>query len=162
MMKVAAVVALGLVGFVSAARADEEKLALKDVPKAVLDAVKAKFPAAELKEASKEVEEGKTTYEVSLEDKGKAVDVALTAEGKIVEIETEVAAGDLPKAVASAIAAKYPKATLKQAEEIVEFEGGKETRSFEILLVTVAKKTVEVELAPDGKIIEEEEEDDDN
>src|SRR3954447_75360 len=92
MMRIAvagAVVWLGLLGLVSGARADEEKITLKDVPRAVLDAVKEKFPGAELTGAEKETEDGKTTNEVALQENGKNVDVALTAEGKIVEIERE-------------------------------------------------------------------------
>lgn len=150
---------LGLVAFVPVVRAGEEKVPLKDVPMAVLDAVKARFPAAELKEAARETEDGRTTYEVALKQAGKAVDVALTAEGEITEVETELAAKDLPKAVASAIETKFPKSTIKGAEEIVEFEGDKQTRSFEVLLETGARKPVEVKLSPEGKIVKEEEDD---
>jgi hypothetical protein len=165
MMRIAAAVtvaSLGLLVAASSGRADEEKVALKDVPKAVLDAIKAKFPGAELTEAAKETEDGKTTYEVALKDKaGKAVDVAATAEGKITEIETTIAAKDLPKAVVSAIDAKYPKATVKKAEEIVAIDGDKETKSFEVVLTTADKKTLEVKLSPEGKALEEEDDDED-
>ncbi len=53
------------------ARADEVKVPLKDVPKAVLDSIKEKFPRAELTEATKETEDGKTTYEIALKDGGR-------------------------------------------------------------------------------------------
>ena len=150
------VVTLGMLGFVSAVRADEEEVPLKDVPKVVLDAVKARFPGAELKEAAKETEDGKTTYEVALDDKGKGVDVSLTAEGKITEIETEVAAKDLPKAVTAAIEAKYPKAKLKQAEERIEFEDGEEEKSYEVQVVTADGKDVEVTVDEEGEIEDDE------
>ncbi|MEJ7638178.1 MAG: PepSY-like domain-containing protein, partial [Singulisphaera sp.] len=149
---VGAVVSLGLLGFVSAAGADEEEVPLKDVPKAVLDAVKARFPGAELKEAVKESEDGTTTYEVALKDKGKAVDVALTAEGKVIEIETEVAAKDLPKAVSSAIEAKYPKASVKKAVELIEFEDGEEEKTYEVQVVTADGEAIEVSVDEDGEI----------
>ena len=48
---------------------DEEKVALDKLPKTVVDAVKVRFPDAELKEASKETEKGKTTYEVGIVNK---------------------------------------------------------------------------------------------
>jgi hypothetical protein len=153
---------LGLLAWVSAAAADEQKVALKDLPKAVVDAVKARFPAAEMKEASKETEDGKTTYEVSIEDKGKTVDISATIEGKITAIETKIAAADLPAAVAQAIEAKYPKATVQKAEQIVEFEGSNESQSYEVVLKTEAKKAIEVKLSPEGKILKTEEGDDDN
>lgn len=149
-----ALLTLGLLGMTAAARADEEKIPLKDVPKAVLDAVKARYPGAELKGAEKEVEDGKTTYEIALTDKGKSIDVSLTAEGKVTAIETVVAIADLPKAVTEAVQAKYPKGTLRKAEEIVEFQGDKETRSYEVIVATEGGKSVEVKLTPDGKVLE--------
>jgi len=147
---------LGLFALVSIVRADEEKIPLKDVPKAALDAVKAKFPGAELTGAEKETENGKTTYEVALKDKGQNVDVAVTAAGKILEIEKEIAAKDLPKAVSAALEAKYPKATIKKAEAITEFKEAGEEHAFEVVVVKTDKKSVEVKLSPQGKILEEE------
>ena len=46
--------------------ADEEKVPLDKLPKAVVEAVKEKFPKAELVSASKEDENGKTVFEVSI------------------------------------------------------------------------------------------------
>ena len=131
---------IGLLVLTSVARADEQKVAFKDVPKAVLDAVKVKFPKAELTGAVQETEEGKTTYEISLKDKGRKVDVALTADGKIKEIETEVAVKDLPAAVSAALEAKYPNATIKRAEQITEIDGDKESKNYEIVVVTEANE----------------------
>ena len=96
---------------------------LKDVPKAVLDSIKAKFPRAELTEATKETEDGKTTYEIALKDGGRAVELAATADGKITEIETTIDAKALPAQVTTALEAKYPIATIKKAEEIVADQG---------------------------------------
>lgn len=139
----------------TAARADDEKedkVPLDKVPKAVLDAVKAKFKGAELVSAQTEKEDGKLVYEINLKHKGHKVDVTLTPEGKIVSIEKTIAAKDLPKAVAEAIDGKYPKVTIKKAEEVTE--GGK--TNYEVLLVTADKKTVEVVIDPTGKIVKEE------
>jgi hypothetical protein len=150
----------GLFAFISVVGAGEEKVPLKDVPKAVLDAVKAKFPMAELTEAVKETEEGKTIFEIALKDKGRKLDVSATAEGKITEIEQEIAAKDLPGAVSSALVAKYPKATIQKAERITQIDGAKESKNYEVVLVTEGKKTLEVKVSPDGKIFKEEEGDD--
>ncbi|APW63688.1 PepSY domain-containing protein [Paludisphaera borealis] len=157
-----ACVLLGLAAFSTGACADEEKIPLKDVPKAVLDAVKARFPKGEIKSAEKEDEDGKTTYEVALKDDGHTLDVALKADGTILEIEKKVAAKDLPKAVAAAVEAKYPKGTVKKAEEIVTFKKGKEQKSFEVVVTETGKKSVEVKLSADGKILKQEEDDDDD
>jgi uncharacterized membrane protein YkoI len=135
--------------------ADEEEIPLDKLPKPVLDAVKAKYPGAELKGASKEEKEGKTIYEVSLKHKESSYDVSLTAEGKIIEVEKTIAAKDLPAAVAKAIEQKHPKSTVKKAEEITA--DGKV--KYEAVIVTADKKTLEVVLDPSGKILEEEADD---
>ncbi len=153
-MRRAIAVLAGLVALTLAAdvRSEDEKVALKDVPKAAVDAVKAKFPGAELRdEAEKEVEKGQTSYEISLKHLGKKITVEVNADGKINEIETEVAVADLPKAVVDAIAKKHPGGVLKKAEEIVEYEDGEEEKAFEVV-VAVGGKSLEVTVGPDGKI----------
>src|SRR5258708_6616937 len=76
------------------ARVDETKLPLDQVPKVVVDSVKAKFPGAELKAASKETENGKTSYEVSITFKTAKIDLLLTPEGKITAIEKVISESD--------------------------------------------------------------------
>jgi hypothetical protein len=146
----AAVLALAVVAV--GARADEEKVPLDKLPRAVADAVKAKFPGAELVGASREVEKGETLYEVSLKYKGHNHDVTLKQDGTLVGVEKEITARDLPRAVSDALAAKYPRATFKKVEEITE---GKKV-TYEVLLVTADKKTLEVVLDPTGKVVKEE------
>lgn len=158
MLRIAACVG-AMVLIVAGARADEEKVPLDKLPKAVTDAVQKRFPKLELKEATKEVtEDKKTVYEVTLTEDKKNIDVTLTPEGAIVMIEKEINQKDLPKAVADAIAAKYPEAVYKICEEIIPVKEGKETlESYEVLLETKDKKMIEVVVAPDGKITKTEE-----
>jgi hypothetical protein len=146
-------VALGVFATAVAARADEEKVPLDKLPRAVADAVKARFRGAKLTGAAKEKEEGKTVYEVTLRDKDHGVDVTLTPEGKIVGIEKQIAARDLPRAVSEALEAKYPKADYKTVEEVIKVKGGEEKlESYEVLLITADKKKIEVVVSPEGKI----------
>ncbi len=130
----------------------EEKVALDKVPEAVLKAVKAKFKDAELVSAQTEKEKGKIIYEINLKEKGHAIDVSVTAEGKIVSIEKTIPSKDLPRPVSEAINEKYPKAEFKIIEEITE--GGR--TNYEVLLLTADKKKIEVVLERDGKIVKEE------
>lgn len=149
----AAVAIVAVVVVLAAARADEVKVPLGELPKAVADAVKKRFPKAELVEAAKETEGDKVEFEVSIKDGETKIDVMLTPDGKITLIEKQIAAKDLPKAVTAALDAKYPKATLKTVEEVAKVTDGKEALDFyEVLLVTADKKTFEVKLAADGKI----------
>jgi uncharacterized membrane protein YkoI len=145
-------VALLAVVALTAARADKDNVPLEKLPKAVADAVKAKFDGAVLVSASKEKEDGKELYEVALKHKGHNIDVTLTAEGKITSIEKQIEAKDFPKPVSEALDAKYPKATIKKAEEVTE--GDKVV--YEALIVTADNKTIEVVLDPKGKIVKEE------
>jgi putative PepSY-like beta-lactamase-inhibitor len=137
--------------------ADEEKISVKELPKAVLRAVKEKFPKAEIKGAAKEEEDGKTTYEVMLKVKGRSVDVAMKADGTILEIEKEMAVDDLPKAVRKTLSAKYPNAKITKAEAVTKGEDG--PVRYEVAITT------EVVLNAKGKIAgasaKEEEDDDD-
>jgi hypothetical protein len=140
---------------VTALRADEEKVPLDKLPKAVTDAVKAKFDGCELVSAEKEKEDGKEVFEVSIKHKGHTIEVTLTPEGKIVSVEKEIEAKEAPKAVTAALDAKYPKATIKKVEEVVE----NEKTTYEFLIVTAEKKTLEVVFDPEGKVVKEEKKD---
>lgn len=136
--------------------AKEEKVPLDQVPKAVLDAVKARFPSAKLAEAEEETEDGTTTYEIELDHKGQEYTVSATAEGKITEIEREVEIKDLPKAVSDAIKKKYPNAKMEEAEEVTA-----DNKTTYEVAVKNGKKELELTLDASGKILKEEEEDED-
>lgn len=134
-------------------RADEEKVPLGKLPKPITESVKKRFPKGELTEASKETEDGKTVYEVTVKDGKQKIDVTLTAEGVITTLEKTIDAKDLPKAVRDALEAKYPKAVTKIAEEVVKVKDGKESIDYyEALLETADKKRVEVEITANGTI----------
>ena len=105
-------------------RAEEAKIPVRDLPKAVREAAKAKFPKAEIAGAAREVEGGKTTYEVLFKLKGRSIDVSMAADGTILEIEKEIDADDLPRAVKVALAAKYPKAKIQKIEQVSKGEDG--------------------------------------
>jgi hypothetical protein len=139
-------------------RAEEEKVPLDKVPKAVLEAAKKRFPKAEVVGASKEKDKDKTVYEIEMKLDGKTIDVTLTEAGAITTIEQQIDAKDLPKAVSEALDKKYPKATYKIIESVTKVKDGKETLEYyEAHLVTAEKKEIEVEILPDGKIKNEEE-----
>jgi hypothetical protein len=148
---------LGFAVLSGSALADEEKVPLDKVPQAVVRAVKKRFPEAEMRQAGKELEGGKTVYEIAIKDKGQAIDVSLTPEGKLLEFEREIEAKDMPKAVAKALRNKYAKVTYKTVEEVIKVKDGKEKLEFyEIKLVTPGKKTLEVTVTPEGKLGKEE------
>jgi hypothetical protein len=128
------------------ARADEEKSSVKNLPAAVKRAIKKKFPKAEIEKVSKEVEDGKTTYEVLLEIEDRPVDVAFQADGTILEIEKEIPFKELPAQVKKALAAKYPEAKIEKVEIVTKGEDGPAV--YEIVIKT------EVVFTAKGKLVE--------
>ena len=144
---------LTLLAMAVTVRAAEEAVPLDKLPKKVTEAVKSKFPKAELVKASKEDVDGKPGYEITIKAEDTTMDVTVTEDGKIVLIEKTITAKQLPKAVASAVEEKYPKATYKRIEEISKDD---KIEKYEILLVTTDKKTLEVTFDPKGKFLDEE------
>ena len=136
----------------------EEKVSLGSVPQAVMDAVKARFADAHVKAAAKEKEEGKPVYEITLDQRGRNVDVTLTPEGTMLLIETTILQSDLPEPVRRALGRAYSGVTYRTVEEIVEVQGGQERLAwYEVLLVTARGDKKEVKVVPDGDVVIEEE-----
>src|SRR5262249_16939155 len=73
---------------------------LDQVPKAVMDAAKSKFPGATIKEASKETEDGKKTFELEMSLNNRNVDASFEANGTLVAVESQVGEDEVPAASA--------------------------------------------------------------
>lgn len=143
--------------------AGEERISIDQLPKTVSEAVKKRFPDAKIVSASKETEDKQIFYEVSLTQvatssgskespKTRRVDLLLTAEGVIKEIEKEIAEKDLPTPVRSTLKEKYPNASIRKIEEITKVKDGKESLEvFEVLLTSADKSILEVKLSALGK-----------
>jgi uncharacterized membrane protein YkoI len=145
---------LGLFALATVVLAGETEIPLNQLPKAVADAAKAKFPGAKWREAAKETEGDTTVYEVALTQDGHKKDVTFEANGTLVLIETEVPEASLPAAVIGVVKSKYPGAKVDLAESV---QKGKELKDdidyYELHLTTADKKSVEVEVDAKGKIL---------
>ena len=128
------------------------------LPKLVKAAIKALYPAGEIKEAKREIECLKL-YKVKLDANGVEVEISADAEGTIVEVETKEKVESLPAAVAKTVTA--------QGGEVIKAE--KEVIHAELKLVKLAApvtkygvkikkggKITELQIADDGKILKEE------
>jgi uncharacterized cupredoxin-like copper-binding protein len=127
---------------------EEEKITVDQLPAKVTAAISAKYPGAKVVGAEKEVDEGKTLFEVAIEDKGSKAEISLDAEGTIVEIERQITDKDLPEAVRKSFHADYPGGELKKIEEITVGD----SISYEVLVVT----TTEVKYDTHGAVVEKE------
>ncbi len=142
-------VALLAIVAAGASAADEEKVPLDKLPKAVVDGVKAKFPKATLKHATKVSEKGKVTYEIGLNLDKQHLHALLTEDGKLFEIHKDIDAKDVPEKVAKAVNAKYPKAKWENVEEMSAADG--KVIGYEVS-VEVNGAIIEVVVGTDGTI----------
>jgi uncharacterized membrane protein YkoI len=65
----------------------EEKVPLEAVPRNVIDAASAAVPGLVIEQAERELERGLVVYELSGKANGKRVEVEVSAEGKVLEVE---------------------------------------------------------------------------
>jgi hypothetical protein len=150
--------ALGLFALAAGAKAQEVDIPINQLPKAVADAARAKFPGAEWRGASKETEDGKTVYEVAMTHQGRKMDVTFQENGTLDLVETEVPEAELPPAVARAVKDKYPGAKVDLVESVAKGPELKKTPDYyEFHLTTADKKSVEAEVDGQGKILKAEE-----
>jgi uncharacterized membrane protein YkoI len=148
---------LVVVTTVVAADNKDKKISLDKAPKAVQDAIKARFPDGEVTSVEKETEDGKVVYDIELKQKGRKYEMDILEDGTVIEIEKEIAAKDLPAAVSKALEAKYPKATIKEVMEVYKVKDKDEKLTeYEVTLETADKESKEVKVSLDGKSIKEE------
>jgi uncharacterized membrane protein YkoI len=146
-------VAVGLTCLLSAtvSIADEESVDLAKVPPAVLKAAEKAVPGGKLTKAAKETENGKTIYEIAGKDaKGRDVDVSVTAEAVVLEVETVIPMSEVPQVVTAALATQAKEIKVSKAETVMK--EGKLT-AYEFAGKNAKGENVEVEVSPDGKTV---------
>ena len=135
--------------------AQEEKVPAGKIPKAVMDALHARFPNARIDTCVKEKEGNDVVYDIEFKENGRKCEADIKETGSYINFEKAIAAADLPAAVRAAVEKNYPKASLKEVMEETEVDGKNEKLSaYEVVLTTAGGKEVEVRLSPDGKILE--------
>jgi uncharacterized membrane protein YkoI len=138
------------------AQASEKKVKMKDLPKAVQKTVQEQSKGATVSGLSKEVEHGKTYYEVELKVNGHGRDMLIDPTGAIVEVEEEVTMASLPPAVKTAIEAKAGKGKIVKVESITKNNA---LVAYEAQVNTAGMKS-EFQVGPEGKSIDNENEED--
>jgi hypothetical protein len=128
-----------------------------EVPKAVLDSVAKKYPAAKRLQYERETEDGKTIYEIQVLSNGHKIDVDVTPDGRIFEEEEEIPFATAPDAVKQAFAgsAKFGRWSVKRAERLTHADRP-DAPEYE-LLVASGKNLAELVFAADGKQLKIEE-----
>jgi hypothetical protein len=133
--------------------AQEKKIKRSALPPAVEATVAAQSAGATIKGFSEEKEDGQTFYEAEMLVNGHSKDILMDTSGAIVEVEEEVAIGDLPAEVKAGLSAKADGAKIGKVETIT-----KKGRlvAYEAHIVKDGKKS-EVQVGPDGKPLDHEE-----
>ncbi len=132
----------------TAAMVADTKVKMEDLPPAVQKAVKEQTKSAALVGLSKEVEKGKTMYEVETKVNGKSRDLLLDSTGAVVEVEEEVDLSSVPAAAKAAIEKKAAGGTIKKVETVTKGS----SVSYEAAIKTKAGKNIEVGVNADGSV----------
>ena len=109
---------LAILASTASGLAEEQEISCNAVPAAVRAAFEKVFPKATIKECAKEVEKGKTAYEISSTEGGTRRDVLFYADGRLIVIEEAIPVESTPDPVQQAVRKMYPGGEIALAEKI--------------------------------------------
>ncbi len=127
--------------------AGESAVKMKDLPPAVQKTVQEQTKGAQIKGLSKEVEKGKTMYEVETVVNGKSRDLLIDLSGALVSVEELVAIDAIPAAAKAALEKLAAGGKIKSVESVTKGQ----TVTYEAVIVKGLKKS-EVVVAADGSV----------
>ncbi|MFC2088683.1 PepSY-like domain-containing protein [Calditrichota bacterium] len=154
------------VGLIVSCNQQQEKLAdkpqvkddlqLDKIPLVIMNALKNKFPKAEIHKWTQEQEGDIVVYDIEFKQDGQKFEADIKEDGNIHNWEKEIMAEDLPEVVKKAAETKYSNSSIKEIMEITAVMDGKDTlEGYEINLETADQQEVEITVAPDGVILED-------
>lgn len=123
---------------------DEVIIKLADAPQAVRDAIAKLTADKNIKQVSRETDDGVTIFEVEYESAGKSMSADLSEKGDVLIIDTKITADSLTDAASRAIKKAYPKGTIKGTEAVQEF--------YYEVIVEVDGKRHEVKVTATGEV----------
>ena len=86
----------------TALRAKEEPVPVDKIPKAVMDALLAKFPKAKIDKCTKAKEGKDIVYDIEFKQEGRKCEADIKEDGTFINYEKAIEVKDLPKAVREA------------------------------------------------------------
>ncbi len=145
-----------LMAFVAANAQEKGQADSNQIPKKVMDGLRAKFPNAQIDKWTREEEGDIFVYDIEFKQEEQKFEADIKEDGTIHNWEKAIVAKNLPVAVRKTVEKKYPKAAIVEIMEITAVKDGKDLlEGYEIVLKTHDKKDVEVTMAPDGKVLED-------
>jgi hypothetical protein len=162
-LRAVGIIVLLIVLAAAAAQAGKDKCG--KLPDAVKAVINAEYPGAEIEEVKAEKECIKV-YEVELEMGEEEVELEISADGKIIEKETELSLSEVPAGVKAAIEGACEGGEIEEVTKEVTYwvvtlkklETPKTTYEAEVVK---DGKEIEIEVAADGTVIEQKDEDED-
>lgn len=134
----------------------QDKNTHDQLPRHVMAALKAKFPKPEIMKWTKEKEGEIFLYDIEFKQAGQKFEADIAEDGAIQNWEKTIPAKNLPSAVRRTIATKYPQSRIEEVMQITAVKSGEdEMEGYEVVLRTRDNKSVEVTIAPDGKMLED-------
>ena len=127
--------------------AAEKKVQLMDLPPAVQKTVQEETRHAKLVGLAQEEEGGKTVYEAETKIDGKTRDLVIDADGKVIEVEEEIALGSIPAGAKAAIEKAATGGKIERVETLTKAG----TTNYEATFTKNGKKS-EIIVASDGTI----------
>src|SRR5262245_26910546 len=116
--KLATSCVLAILASATGALSEEQEISCDAVPRPVRAAFEKAFPKATIKECAKEVEKGKTAYEISSIEGGTRRDVLFYADGRLIVVEEVIPVESAPDPVQQAVRKMYPGSEIRLAEKI--------------------------------------------
>jgi uncharacterized membrane protein YkoI len=129
---------------------EQETKAEKELPAAVVEAIKANVPDAEIDFVEVAKEAGITLYDI--EFKANRGEIEVAEDGTVLDVVTVITMGDLPGAAAEAIQKAVEGATIKRLEKSeIRSEIKKEGEVGELVILDTPRYVYEAELIKDGQ-----------
>ncbi len=130
--------------------AAEKKVKVQDLPRAVQETVKAQTKDSALVGVTKEVEDGKTVYELETRANGRARDLLIDGSGVIISVEQEVTLDAIPPAAKAAIEKRAGSGKITKVETVTKGQ----TMIYEAAVVKRGKRS-EILVGSDGSTVKE-------
>ena len=143
-------IALLICATIVASAQGEQKIKAKDLPAAVTAAFQKAYPNAKIKGTSKEVENGKTLYEIGSVDGKINRDLLYDADGTCAELEETISVKALPVDVGNALKRNFPKGKVMKSERLMKGE----TIQYE-LIIQSGKEKHEVVFDAKGAVVKD-------
>ncbi|MGE3805762.1 MAG: PepSY-like domain-containing protein [Gemmataceae bacterium] len=128
---------------------------LEDAPKAVVDAVKTKYPSAEIASLNTEKEDDLDVINLTFKlDKGEVgvYEAEFTPEGKFVEHKERIAAADLPKTITDVVSKQFPDATFTLIQRKTKGEGADAVIEYIHAALDLKEGSAKLSINGDGEI----------